>query len=124
MTATGKMPPQVELQKLMGQYVFVLRELTRVWTDRTVKWCVEDVEPYAGWIVGFRWKQHGRIVSNGDDSNEFLESNRIPAVLIAKQPTSQPRIVPLDGYLPLKAVRSSDGKKASTTDGHAEEKQF
>lgn len=111
--------PEDFMLDLMGKVVLVLAELRRTREDDgTYAWCREQPKhrgpvitgKTAGWVVGFRWLQQGKIepgceshygIDGWDpgDSATFKETGpRVPCLLVAYWPTMKPVRVPLDGF--------------------------
>jgi hypothetical protein len=93
---------QAERYSLMGLRVDCLRVLVRrpMELSQEICWTPIPQAPFSGWIVGFRWKRNGCITRHyecGDHCGswrEFRETSRVFAVLVATNPSHEPKIVP------------------------------
>lgn len=97
---------QKQKYALMGQVVTV----TKVLREREVKHGINlatwrrdyetlDINPRAGWVVGFRHLATGTTRYYPDDCPVFKRDGSVPAVLVAYWPTRRPVEVPLDGFV-------------------------
>ncbi len=85
---------------LMGKIVTVCSRLTRrEYYGGKVEWHRLVGLSQAGWIVGFTYKQDGKIVYREEEEpNSFHETSRQLCVLVKPWPTMNAVPVPLDGY--------------------------
>ncbi len=103
-----------EQARMMGQIVTVQRVFKRVtknefrgpvaaagrrWTNRRREWEAKEIEPRAGWIVGFRTLHNGVYDPGWEDSQATLTvTNSVRAALVAYWPSMTAVKVPLDGF--------------------------
>ena len=92
-----------EMLPLMGQIVTVTAELRYyggqyIETANHRDWVTRECFPWAGWIVGFRYKLNGWVERDFDYGNTFHEKSRLPCVMVAPWPSMNAKPVPLDGY--------------------------
>lgn len=98
-----------ERLELMGQIVTVRQKLVR--QQRRIKsdarhnrrwwrgWERENVEPRAGWVVGFRSLQNGEYwPGRWDDPPTFVVESTVPCMMVTYWPTYNAFPVPLDAY--------------------------
>ena len=89
--------------ELMGQIVTVHVVLRRseAWSGgvNRKKWYRHECRhPWAGWVVGFRWKQNGHTVLDYDGTRWARDGASVPVVMVSSWPTINAEPVPLDGY--------------------------
>lgn len=93
-----------EMLPLMGQIVTVKAVWRRRLTSTTERgWLSHECKPWAGWVVGFRYKLNGKVVyprydSFGEEPTTFHETSRFLCVMVAPWPTMNGKPVPLDSY--------------------------
>ena len=91
-----------DMVPLMGKVVTVDEKLSRrSCFGGKEEWRRCSVKPWAGWIVGFAFKQDGRVEQNGEDwegGSYFKETSRQLCVLVKPWPTMKAVPVPLDGF--------------------------
>ena len=60
------------------------------------KWYAQDIEPRAGWVVGYRYVYDGKIINGYENGNVWKPTKAIPVLMVTYWPTMKPEPVPMD----------------------------
>jgi hypothetical protein len=103
----------------MGKVVLVTAQFKRHKQNDSVWWTAQNMEPRAGWIVGYRSLQEGKIVrgygyyGSEDYDPPYLDVERtVPCVLISFTPSYENPV-----KVPLSAIEETDQKPRATSTG-------